>query len=137
VTGVVLAAPSCPVERIDHPCQPRPVEAALVQVLQGDRLTARQRTTAGGAFTFQLPAGDYRLRATNPGARLVFVGSRLEYGKPDAMPVGEDDVRVVGPDEMDDEIAVQMMLWYVPLVIMVVLALMVLTLFAYLKWWAG
>jgi UDP-glucose 4-epimerase len=30
------------------------------------------------------------LRATNPGAMLVFVGSRLEYGKPEAMPVGED-----------------------------------------------
>jgi hypothetical protein len=67
VTGVVQAAPSCPVERIDHPCPPRPVPAALVQARQGDRVIAQQRTTAGGAFAFQLPAGNYLLRATNAG----------------------------------------------------------------------
>ncbi|MDP9219537.1 MAG: carboxypeptidase-like regulatory domain-containing protein [Actinomycetota bacterium] len=67
LSGVVRAAPSCPVERLDHPCPPRPVQAALVQALQRDRVVAQQRTTAGGVFTFRLPAGDYLLRATNAG----------------------------------------------------------------------
>jgi UDP-glucose 4-epimerase len=31
------------------------------------------------------------LRAANPLARVVFAGSRLQYGKPDSLPVGEDD----------------------------------------------
>jgi hypothetical protein len=81
VTGVVQAAPSCPVERLDHPCPPHPVQAALVQALQGGRLAAQQRTTAGGAFTFQLPAGTYLMRATNAGGyestteRLTTVGA--------------------------------------------------------------
>lgn len=39
----------------------------LVQALHGDRVAARQRTRADGGFTFQLPAGEYLLRATNTG----------------------------------------------------------------------
>ena len=31
------------------------------------------------------------LRAANSRARVVFAGSRLQYGKPDSLPVGEDD----------------------------------------------
>jgi UDP-glucose 4-epimerase len=31
------------------------------------------------------------LRAANPRAKVVFAGSRLQYGKPDSLPVGEDD----------------------------------------------
>lgn len=34
------------------------------------------------------------MRARSPKARLVFVGSRLQYGKPERMPVSEDDPRV-------------------------------------------
>lgn len=31
------------------------------------------------------------LRVANPRAKVVFAGSRLQYGKPDSLPVGEDD----------------------------------------------
>lgn len=65
LTGIVRSAPSCPVERVDHPCPARPVDGALVQALKGGRVAAQQRTTENGGFTFRLQAGEYVVRATS------------------------------------------------------------------------
>ncbi len=67
VTGRVLAAPSCPVQRIDEPCPPLPVAGALVIALIGNQRRGSTTSDRTGAFQLTLPAGQYLIRATNPG----------------------------------------------------------------------
>lgn len=54
VSGSVGAGPTCPVERPDHPCPPRPVSGAAVTA-DGHST----RTDDHGNFTLNLPAGTY------------------------------------------------------------------------------
>jgi hypothetical protein len=63
VSGVVLSAPSCPVERIGSPCPPRPVPGADVTAARGGRTVAHVRADGAGRFTIQLAAGDYAITA--------------------------------------------------------------------------
>lgn len=67
VTGVVLAAPACPVVRVDEPCPPRPVAGALVEAFEGDDLRGTTRTGNDGSFRLELPHGSYLVTATNTG----------------------------------------------------------------------
>lgn len=67
VTGQVLAAPSCPVERVGQPCPPRPVPDAVVIALIGDQQRGETTSDERGRFRLMLPAGRYTIRATNPG----------------------------------------------------------------------
>jgi len=68
VLGTVLSAPSCPVERSDSPCPPRPVRGAVVDAVVGDQLRATTHSDRAGRFRLSLPYGTYTIRATNPGA---------------------------------------------------------------------
>ncbi len=67
VVGRVLSAPSCPVERENSPCPPRPVDGASVVALRGQHVVASTHTAAGGRFRLALQPGRYRIRATNIG----------------------------------------------------------------------
>lgn len=67
VIGYVLAAPACPVERVGHPCPPRPVSGAAVVALHGAAVYGSTVTDGGGAFHLTLPDGRYMIRATNVG----------------------------------------------------------------------
>lgn len=67
VTGFVLTAPVCPVERIGQECQPRPVSGAAVVALDGDAVRGSTHTDSTGAFHLTLPGGRYVIRATNVG----------------------------------------------------------------------
>jgi hypothetical protein len=67
VTGRVLSAPSCPVERADSPCPPRPVANASVVALRGQETVASTHTDATGRFRLQVQPGRYLIRATNVG----------------------------------------------------------------------
>jgi hypothetical protein len=67
VTGQVLSAPSCPVERVGQPCPPRPVPDAVVTALVGDEQRGETTSDERGQFRLTLPAGRYIIRATNPG----------------------------------------------------------------------
>jgi hypothetical protein len=67
VTGIVYSAPSCPVERIDSPCPPRPIPSGEVVAYQGRHQQAATRTGNDGRFQFDLPYGHYTIRATNVG----------------------------------------------------------------------
>jgi len=67
VTGQVLSAPSCPVERVGQPCPPRPVAGAVVTAVVGDEQRAETTSDQRGQFRLTLPAGHYLIRATNPG----------------------------------------------------------------------
>jgi hypothetical protein len=68
VTGYVLTAPVCPVERVGQECPPRPVSRAAVVALEGDSVRGSTLTDTAGAFSLTLPDGRYLIRATNVGA---------------------------------------------------------------------
>ena len=67
VTGTVYSAPSCPVERADSPCPPRPVAGAEVVAAIGQRRRAATHSRSDGRFRLELSYGRYTLRATNVG----------------------------------------------------------------------
>lgn len=66
VTGVVLSAPSCPVERAGSPCPPRPVPGAEVTATRDGTTVARVRTGRDGLFDMSLAAGAYTITARQP-----------------------------------------------------------------------
>ncbi|WP_374208702.1 carboxypeptidase-like regulatory domain-containing protein [Pseudarthrobacter cellobiosi] len=82
VTGFVLTAPVCPVERVGQECPPRPVSGAAVVALDGDAVRGSTQTDSTGAFHLTLPDGRYVIRATNVGgyastaAELVVISDR-------------------------------------------------------------
>jgi len=66
--GDVLAGPTCPVERADHPCQPAPVRGAAVRIERpNSSLVMNTTTDAQGRFRATLAPGDYVVRVDNPG----------------------------------------------------------------------
>ena len=67
LAGQVLAAPSCPVERAESPCPPRPVPGATVEVRDASGLVSATSTDAAGRFSLVVPGGSYQVRATNAG----------------------------------------------------------------------
>lgn len=67
VTGHVLTAPVCPVERPGMECAPRPVSGAAVVALAEDTVRSSTVTDTAGAFSLTLPDGSYVIRATNVG----------------------------------------------------------------------
>lgn len=67
VTGYVLTAPVCPVERVGQQCPPRPVSRAAVVALDGDGVRGSTLTDTAGAFSLTLPDGRYVIKATNVG----------------------------------------------------------------------
>jgi hypothetical protein len=67
VTGYVLTAPVCPVERVGQQCPPRPVSRAAVVALSGEAVRGSTLTDTEGAFSLTLPEGRYVIQATNVG----------------------------------------------------------------------
>lgn len=65
--GTLLSAPSCPVERPDSPCPPRPVDDGTVELIRGQTQVARVRTDKAGRFHLVARPGTYSVRATNAG----------------------------------------------------------------------
>jgi hypothetical protein len=61
VRGTVAAGPTCPVERIDHPCPPSPVHAEIDARDAGGRTAASTRTASDGTYALAVPAGSYTL----------------------------------------------------------------------------
>jgi hypothetical protein len=61
IEGIVELAPTCPVERINSPCPPRPMAATIV--IKDRRAVEVARVTSGrdGHFKVDLPAGSYTL----------------------------------------------------------------------------
>ncbi len=64
IKGHVVAGPTCPVERADNPCPPRPVAGRSVQVMDQKQLTVLKTLTtdANGYFTVELAPGNYLLK---------------------------------------------------------------------------
>jgi hypothetical protein len=69
VQGTVLAAPGCPVERLDSPCPPLHVAHAHVVAARDGRTVATATADASGRFELSLAAATYTITATSPDAR--------------------------------------------------------------------
>lgn len=63
VLGRVVIGPTCPVERVDDPCDPvaRPEPVAIVAFDANGAEAARTVTLADGSFAFDLPPGSFTL----------------------------------------------------------------------------
>ena len=63
LTGGVTAGPTCPVERVGHPCPPTPVVAVEVQATAAGRIVASTHSGADGTYKLELPGGTYSIDA--------------------------------------------------------------------------
>jgi hypothetical protein len=63
VTGRVIAGPTCPVERVDHPCSPRPI-VARVTARDARRIVATTQSTNDGTYQLRLAVATYTIVAT-------------------------------------------------------------------------
>jgi hypothetical protein len=70
VVGHLLLGPTCPVERVDDPCDPvaHPDPIALVALDGSGAEAARTMTLADGSFALDLAAGQYTLHAARSSA---------------------------------------------------------------------
>jgi hypothetical protein len=80
LSGNVVAAPTCPVERADKPCQPAPVANREVSIETPDGMVvARVTTNAQGRFSATLDPGPYVVHVAivrgQPGLRQVSPGN--------------------------------------------------------------
>ena len=65
VRGLVILAPTCPVERIGQVCQAPLATTVEIQTAAGRPLTTTH-SGADGRFSIALPPGDYRILADPP-----------------------------------------------------------------------
>jgi hypothetical protein len=67
IQGTVTVGPTCPVERINSPCPPRPMAATIVIRDQVGKQVAQVRSGADGRFRVNLPPGTYSLNGLAQG----------------------------------------------------------------------
>jgi hypothetical protein len=84
VYGYVTAGPTCPVERPDRPCPPRPVTAHIAAASATGILVGATSSDAGGLYRLTLAAGTYTLFVSNgnifprcPPTRVVVTAGHL------------------------------------------------------------
>ncbi len=65
VDGTVTSGPTCPVERPDQPCPPRPLAIHLTALAADGREAGATDSAADGTFHLDLPAGRYVLHAAS------------------------------------------------------------------------
>jgi hypothetical protein len=66
--GTVSARPTCPVERVDSPCPPRPLSAEVDARDPAGRLAAMSRSGSDGRYRLLLPPGQYTLTVASSGS---------------------------------------------------------------------
>jgi hypothetical protein len=82
IFGVVQAGPTCPVERVDSPCPPRPW-SGTVRATDADGNAFETQTDAEGNYALSVPAGSYTVVA-------VTDASTLPAGVPSDVVVADD-----------------------------------------------
>src|SRR3979490_1359501 len=71
IQGVVQAGPTCPVERINSPCPPRPLGATIVVRDPAGREVARTHSAADGRFKVEVAPGTYTVVGLNIGSSML------------------------------------------------------------------
>src|SRR5207244_103105 len=65
--GTVSAGPTCPVERVDSPCPPRPLSAEVDAEDASGNLAGSTSSGSDGQYQLALTHGTYTLAVTSPG----------------------------------------------------------------------
>jgi len=65
VYGYVTAGPTCPVERPDQPCPPRPLAAHIQAQDPAGHIVGVAESDSGGRYLLALPAGRYTVTASS------------------------------------------------------------------------
>jgi hypothetical protein len=63
IHGIVLAGPTCPVERVGSPCPDRPMAGVEIAALLDGRVAGTAVSDSDGAFALHLPPGTYALKS--------------------------------------------------------------------------
>ncbi|TMD17742.1 MAG: carboxypeptidase regulatory-like domain-containing protein [Chloroflexi bacterium] len=71
IQGTVQAGPTCPVERINSPCPPRPLAATVVVRDGSGAEVTRFHSGADGRFKVDLAPGSYTIVGLNFGTSLL------------------------------------------------------------------
>jgi len=71
IQGVVQVGPTCPVERINSPCPPRPLAATVVVRDAAGHEVARTHSGADGHFNVDVPPGTYTVVGLNVGSSML------------------------------------------------------------------
>lgn len=66
VEGIVTIGPTCPVERINSPCPPRPIAATVIATDASGKEIGRTRSGSDGLFKLSLKPGTYTLTGQRP-----------------------------------------------------------------------
>ena len=66
LSGRVTAGPTCPVERVGHPCPPAPVSATVLAKNADGTVVGTTHTDKDGRYRLRLPPGSYKLLAVTP-----------------------------------------------------------------------
>jgi hypothetical protein len=59
IEGTITEGPTCPVERVGHPCSPAPVSATVEVIDAAHRIAGTTTSTAEGHFLLQVAPGHY------------------------------------------------------------------------------
>ena len=65
VQGIVLVSPTCPVERLNSPCPPRPIAVTIVVDDSQGTEVARGQSGGDGRFKIDVRPGTYTLSGLN------------------------------------------------------------------------
>jgi hypothetical protein len=68
IQGIVQVGPTCPVERLNSPCPPRPLSATIVVRDKNGAEVARFHSGADGRFRVDVLPGTYTLVGQNVGS---------------------------------------------------------------------
>src|ERR1700682_349280 len=71
IQGLVQSGPTCPVERINSPCPPRPLAATIVVRDASGREVARTHSGADGHFKVDVAPGTYTVVGLNIGSSML------------------------------------------------------------------
>ena len=71
IQGIVEVGPTCPVERLNSPCPPRPLAATIVVRDANGTEVTRFRSGADGLFRVNLAAGSYTLLGLTVGSSFL------------------------------------------------------------------
>ena len=71
IQGLVQSGPTCPVERINSPCPPRPLAATIVVRDAAGHEVARTRSGADGLFKVDVAPGSYTVVGLNIGSSML------------------------------------------------------------------
>jgi len=71
IQGIVQVGPTCPVERLNSPCPPRPLAATIVVRDGNGTEVTRFHSGADGRFKVNLAAGSYTLLGQTVGSSFL------------------------------------------------------------------